>query len=400
MATVVSSENVASERGKSRKDSRSRRAVRSRRASNSVVPSIAPTITVASTLNTSGRARGDREGNQSASLIRPSSVRGRELTPRKEPVKVTKRPLLQLHSATVSIPHPAKRATHGEDASFQTSAAIGVFDGVGSWSRRRVNAGNYSRRLASLVETYLTRHRSASPQRALADAASRNMLPGSCTATVATVRAIENSCFLQGINLGDGQLIVIRDNAVVFQTVSQQHGFNVPYQVSFLKRRDLYLAQLFEVKLLPNDIIVMATDGLWDNVFMSDIIATVVATLFDRPNFNSLPKNSARPLKTKTANQNKEAAERSSTLNFKKSSSALPTSSKTKLQAAAESLAYVACKNAHQRSTMSPFAHKARRLGRRFSGGKLDDITVVVAQPVLSSESVCTSIEVSCPKQR
>lgn len=404
LTTTLSSETATKRRPLS--GTRRRRASRARRpSSRPPPPSIPPTVTAATTVTASETLPSD---NQLASFARASGSQGNNMAaararakPAKpvKPAKPAKRASFQLHSASVSIPHPAKRATHGEDASLQTPTAIGVFDGVGSWSRRRVNAGDYSRRLADLVTAYLARHRSATPQRALADAVSRNVLPGSCTATVASVLAKDKSYFLQGVNLGDAQLVVIRSNAVLFQTASQQHGFNVPYQVSFAKRHDLFSAQLFEVKLKPNDVIVLATDGLWDNVFLADIVSTVTAAMSEKSFYESSQKLSARPVRSNVSRQNK--LDEDQTIAAGSSRQLCTTSSsRRRLQAAAESLAYTACRNAHQRSLMSPFAYKARRFGRRFSGGKLDDITVVVAQPVMSYESVCTFLEASCPRRK
>jgi hypothetical protein len=50
----------------------------------------------------------------------------------------------------VSIPHPEKVFKGGEDASFVSNdgQAMGVFDGVGSWSDVGVDPGVYSKALA------------------------------------------------------------------------------------------------------------------------------------------------------------------------------------------------------------------------------------------------------------
>lgn len=323
---------------------------------------------------------------------RVSDVPDTKAVPSKQNETLRKRTTLRLHSAIVSIPHPAKRATHGEDASFQTSTAVGVFDGVGSWRRRRVNSGNYSRKLAQLVNTYLMRHRHAAPHRALADAVSRNVLPGSCTATILSIYKNETFCALRGVNVGDGQLVVIRNGSVAFQTSPQQHTFNVPFQVSFSKRQDLLAAQHFEFQMMQGDIIVLATDGLWDNVFMSDIIEKT-GTVMKRPSivFESLTKGKI----ARTGVRNNSFVTREQLVE----QSQKTRNNGEKLQTIGRNLAHVACNNAHHKSFISPFAHKARRLGKRFSGGKLDDITIAVAQPVFATEDVCLSSEITCAAQ-
>lgn len=401
LTTLRNPERESGSKARGRTNGRGRRVVpsRAKRPTKTRTPSVAPTVTATTTVTTSEKVVSERRQPSLARM--PSASQSKTSAALKDATKPGTRPVFQLHSACVSIPHPAKRATHGEDACFQTPTSIGVFDGVGSWSRRRVNAGNYARRLANLVTAYLSRHRSATPQRALADAVSRNVLPGSCTATIASVYGKDKSYFLQGVNLGDAQLVIIRNNNVVFQTVSQQHGFNVPFQVSFAKRNDLFAAQLFEIKLRPNDTIVLATDGLWDNVFMPDVISAVSTTLFEKPLYASSQRLNSRPhpARNSASRMSKQDDDQSTVLGSSKHLFLHP-APKRKLQVAAESLAYMACTNAHQRSLMSPFAHKARRFGRRFSGGKLDDITIVVAQPVISYEHITTFAELSCSKTR
>ena len=63
----------------------------------------------------------------------------------------------------VSIPHPDKKATGGEDAHFILDStdrwAVGVADGVGGWTEIGVDSGIYSRFLMEQV----SHHRSSRP---------------------------------------------------------------------------------------------------------------------------------------------------------------------------------------------------------------------------------------------
>jgi protein phosphatase PTC7 len=80
-------------------------------------------------------------------------------------------------------------------------------------------------------------------------------------------------------NLGDSGFIVIRDNAVVHRSINNQHTFNQPYQLSIVptklqpKQLDTPNDSIVDTFQMRNgDIFILATDGLWDNVFEQDII--------------------------------------------------------------------------------------------------------------------------------
>ena len=56
---------------------------------------------------------------------------------------------LQMESGVAILPHPAKAATGGEDASFSRDGCYGVFDGVGGWASKGIDSGAFSRQLAT-----------------------------------------------------------------------------------------------------------------------------------------------------------------------------------------------------------------------------------------------------------
>eukprot|EP00983_Pelagomonas_calceolata_P047924 1140850-Pelagomonas_calceolata.AAC.3 len=64
---------------------------------------------------------------------------------------------------------------------------------------------------------------------------------------------------------------------VVFHSPSQQHGFNFPFQIgSFDSMSDSPSAsQKFSVPVEVGDVIVLGTDGLWDNCFDEEITAVI-----------------------------------------------------------------------------------------------------------------------------
>lgn len=125
--------------------------------------------------------------------------------------------------------------------------------------------------------------------------------PGSATALFAFVSAAHHR--LTTCNMGDSGCIVLRPTpaaaaySVVFRTQEQQHYFNCPYQLSSPETRVKFpgtlhdhprLARASHFTLCPNgaffskmfmagvvevrlDIIVAATDGVFDNLFDSNI---------------------------------------------------------------------------------------------------------------------------------
>jgi protein phosphatase PTC7 len=106
--------------------------------------------------------------------------------------------------------------------------------------------------------------------------------PGSSTALVAFIRPVERE--LTVANLGDSGVMVLRPDGpqyvVAFRTKEQQHAFNFPFQLSSLETHRQHpntqhdkpsQADVSTFYLRPRDIVVAATDGVFDNVFEDDI---------------------------------------------------------------------------------------------------------------------------------
>ncbi|KAG0297167.1 hypothetical protein BGZ98_000683, partial [Dissophora globulifera] len=102
--------------------------------------------------------------------------------------------------------------------------------------------------------------------------AKKEGLIGSSTACLAILRNDE----LRIANLGDCGVSVIRHNEFIFRTEEQQHSFNYPYQLGTGSTDSPTDAQVFTVKVESGDIIVMGTDGIFDNLFDEDILEEVV----------------------------------------------------------------------------------------------------------------------------
>lgn len=251
----------------------------------------------------------------------------------------------RLVSGVFYRPDPNKKNVAGEDGHFISSdgLAVGVADGVGGWSDSGVDAGVYARLLMSQAERAISDPPEAvdallgpelakaapEPLRVLLLAHSRTRVPGSSTACVVLLRGTE----LQVANLGDSGFAIVRAGKLLFKSPPQQHHFNFPFQIGAYKGGDSPLdAQLFRADVQPGDVLVVATDGLWDNVFPQEVTSIVTSAL---------------------------RAGRSP-------------------QDAAQELVELAHERGHSKFAQTPFSVEAMRNKVIYLGGKLDDTTAVV----------------------
>ncbi|KAF9574556.1 hypothetical protein EC968_006169 [Mortierella alpina] len=121
-------------------------------------------------------------------------------------------------------------------------------------------------------------------------------LIGSSTACLAILRDDE----LRIANLGDCGVSIIRRNEFIFRTEEQQHSFNYPYQLGTGSTDSPTDAQVFTVKVESGDIVVMGTDGIFDNLFDEDILEEVVRCVNGGvdPNQNQNPFGTGKPSPT------------------------------------------------------------------------------------------------------
>lgn len=257
---------------------------------------------------------------------------------------------MSLCVGTHIIPHPNKIQRGGEDAFFVSSysgGAIAVADGVSGWAERNVDPALFSRELmanaSSMVEETEVNY---DPQTLLRKAHAATSSKGSATVIVAMM---ERNGILKIANVGDCGLRVIRKGQLIFSTCPQEHYFDCPYQLSSEVTTQTYLdAMVSSVKLMEGDIVVMGSDGLFDNVFDREIVSIVGAN-------NNV---------TETA----------------------------------KALAELARDHSLDSGFDSPYSSEARTkgidvpdwkkmLGMKLTGGKLDDITVIVGEVRKVAES-------------
>ncbi|GAX73580.1 hypothetical protein CEUSTIGMA_g1031.t1 [Chlamydomonas eustigma] len=200
--------------------------------------------------------------------------------------------ILYLKTACCYLPHPDKISYGGEDAHFISSVgggACGVADGVGGWQESGVNPADYSRGLMHVASMYLEGTGPFSqeqrppgplidPRGALHAAHMRTRVAGSATACVMQLDQARR--MLVAANLGDSGFIVVRGGKVIAKSKPLQHYFDCPLQFGcypdYVEATDTAdMADLYRVPLQPGDIVVAGSDGLWDNAFEHEIIEAV-----------------------------------------------------------------------------------------------------------------------------
>lgn len=177
---------------------------------------------------------------------------------------------MKLYSGFCNIPRDDKVDDGGDDAWFIASSdvsAIGICDGVGSWRDKGIIAGVYARSIMRLCEKAFEEKKMKNPLKAIDYAYEGTDEEGSTTVVLAKLEADR----LYYLNLGDSKLAIVREGKIVFTTIPQQHIFNVPYQLG--GGNDLPMdGERGYFTVQKEDIIVAATDGLWDNLYIPELL--------------------------------------------------------------------------------------------------------------------------------
>ncbi|KAI0175584.1 protein serine/threonine phosphatase 2C [Hypoxylon sp. FL1284] len=195
----------------------------------------------------------------------------------------------------------SKRPASGQDAFFisrvgdTNAVAFGIADGVGGWEDSGVDPADFSHGFCDYMASAAYEHRPGSGgppltprslmQRGYDDVSEDRSIPaGGSTASVAI--AGEDGK-LEVANLGDSGFVHLRLNAVHSYSEPQTHAFNTPFQLSVVPASMLARAAMYggaqlcdhpkdadvtQHTLKHGDILVFASDGVWDNMFNQDIL--------------------------------------------------------------------------------------------------------------------------------
>tara|TARA_R110001606_G_scaffold373117_1_gene530417 strand:+ start:2572 stop:3321 length:750 start_codon:yes stop_codon:yes gene_type:complete len=245
--------------------------------------------------------------------------------------------MLRLYSAGEIIPHPRKAYRGGEDSyivSSPTNSTLAVADGVGGWESKGVNPRAFADQI--LRSTYeFIKSGDDNPYTALQAGYELTTETGSSTVCIGKMTA---DGVFRVVNMGDSGFLIIRNQKIFLQSSEHQHEFNFPYQLG----RDFEGnphgndrptdAEIYQITLEVGDIVVMGSDGLFDNVWPNEIL-------------NFVNQNAPNPM------------------------------------VMAKGLAKIAYENSQDDSNYVPFFHRAKEADAGFSnyqGGKEDDITALI----------------------
>jgi protein phosphatase PTC7 len=176
-----------------------------------------------------------------------------------------------------TIFNKAKLGSKGEDAFYASSSLLIVADGVGGWKLQGVDPSAYS---TALVKNYVHLYEKEQQQRynnindmsIFVKACKLNQhIKGS--STFCSCRLHYNT--LHTLNCGDSGYMLIRNGKAVWKSKHQQHSFNFPYQVGTNGDAPTTAVTTQHEQLCHNDKVVIATDGLWDNIHDNTIVDMV-----------------------------------------------------------------------------------------------------------------------------
>ncbi|KAI0385805.1 protein serine/threonine phosphatase 2C [Hypomontagnella monticulosa] len=195
----------------------------------------------------------------------------------------------------------SKRPASGQDAFFisrvgdTNTVAFGIADGVGGWEDSGVDPADFSHSFCDYMASAAYEHRHDGGELSLT---ARSLMQkgyddvcrdGSIHAggSTASIGIASEDGKLEVANLGDSGFVHLRLNAVHSYSEPQTHAFNTPYQLSIVPASMLARAAAFggaqlcdypkdadvtQHTLKHGDILVFASDGVWDNLFNQDVL--------------------------------------------------------------------------------------------------------------------------------
>ncbi|VFQ78217.1 unnamed protein product [Cuscuta campestris] len=188
-------------------------------------------------------------------------------------IDATQMPEFVLSSGAALLPHPAK-SPNGPSVHFSSGTVPGV----------------YSRELMRYCEKAVLQNLGTDPKAVLELSIQKVESPGSSTALIAHF----DGRVLHVANIGDSGFMIIRNGVVYKMSDPMLHEFNFPILIG----RDCDpsgIVQEYKSELEEGDVVVTATDGLFDNLYPQEITSIVASSL----EANKTPQQIAEALGTR-----------------------------------------------------------------------------------------------------
>ncbi|EPY51566.1 serine/threonine protein phosphatase Azr1 [Schizosaccharomyces cryophilus OY26] len=220
-----------------------------------------------------------------------------------------------------------------------------VLDGVGGWTNIGIDPSKFSWGLIRELEKEFKKfgNKFPDPLSVMTNAfdslkKSKSIRAGSSTACATLFD--KQSGKLHSLNLGDSGFLILRDGSILYESTPQVLQFNMPYQLaiypsSYSSRDEITpnMSDLTQHQLQNGDLIILATDGVFDNL-----------------DSESLRQVAEKVLSNNTKNENST-------------------------RILADSICKTAVTNSKNTKWDSPFSKAARSYGFQYRGGKVDDTT-------------------------
>lgn len=294
----------------------------------------------------------------------------------------------------------AQRQDSGQDAYFvarvghdSNTTAFAIADGVGGWTDHGIDPADFSHGLCSHMAKVAQSWSGGKlgPKELLNLGYQKTVNDPEIQAggTTACVAVADEDGRMHVANLGDSGFLQLRLGTVHHYSNPQTHAFNTPYQMSLTPPEILAQARIFgglplndkpdradvaDHMLRHGDVLVLATDGVWDNLDAQDVLKIVSKIMHE---FGAWQR---------TQEQGYLVADRIRELVKREKAQKKPGTLQAVIAAAIVGEAKTASEDQKRDGPFAKAVHKEYPYDP-FHGGKVDDITVLVVIPVESSKA-------------
>lgn len=180
----------------------------------------------------------------------------------------------------------------GEDSFFIADNTIGIADGVGGWNYYGISSAAMSRTLMLNCKNLVGAGDAPAKlmQTAFQEIVDRDQVSGSTTCCILSFNP--TTMMMEAANVGDSGYIVVRNGRVVAENEFQKNDRDRPNQIGIApKNIDMdyeFICDIDKIEttcfpVYEGDVVVLATDGLWDNTSKAKIASIVQECVDDLP---------------------------------------------------------------------------------------------------------------------